>query len=43
VKASDPQFHNLVDNYLEAYGKLGILTKLRAKWFESSDWIAALP
>jgi ABC-type amino acid transport substrate-binding protein len=43
VKASDPQFHNLVDNYLEAYGKLGILAKLRAKWFESSDWIAALP
>ena len=43
VKASDPRFHNLVDNYLEAYGKLGILAKLRAKWFESSDWIAALP
>ena len=43
VKASDPQFHNLVDNYLEAYGKLGILAKLRAKWFESSDWVAALP
>lgn len=43
VKASDPQFHNLVDNYLEAYGKMGILAKIRAKWFENNNWVAALP
>ena len=43
VKASDPQFRDLVDNYLEAYARVGVLAKLRAKWFENSEWIAALP
>ncbi|MEH6608143.1 MAG: transporter substrate-binding domain-containing protein [Halioglobus sp.] len=43
VKGDDAQFHNLVDNYLEAYGRVGVLTKLRKKWFESNSWVAALP
>ncbi|MEM6582997.1 MAG: transporter substrate-binding domain-containing protein [Pseudomonadota bacterium] len=43
VSKDDPQFFNLVDNYLEAYEKTGILTRLREKWFEDSAWIAALP
>jgi hypothetical protein len=32
-----------VDNYLRAYEKTGILTKIREKWFENTSWIAALP
>lgn len=43
VNKNDPEFHNLVDNYLDAYGKMGLLTKLRKKWFEDKTWIAALP
>lgn len=43
VSKDDPQFFNLVDNYLRAYEKTGILTQLRKKWFEDSSWIAALP
>jgi len=43
VSADDPQFLNLVDNYLEAYGKTGVLSKLRKKWLEDNSWIAALP
>ena len=43
VSKDDPQFFNLVDNYLEAYEKTGILGKIRKKWFEDSSWIAALP
>ena len=43
VSSDDPQFQNLVANYLDAYGKTGVLTGLRKKWFEESDWIAALP
>ncbi len=43
ISADDPQFLNLVDNFLEAYGKTGVLTKLRKKWLEDSSWIAALP
>jgi ABC-type amino acid transport substrate-binding protein len=43
VKGNDAQFSNLVDNYLEAYGKIGVLSKLRQKWFESNAWVAALP
>ena len=43
VSKDDPQFFNLVDNYLRAYEKTGVLTKLRKKWFEDSSWVAALP
>lgn len=43
VNKDDPQFFNLVDNYLEAYEKTGVLTQLRKKWFEDSSWVAALP
>lgn len=43
VSKNDPQFQNLVDNYLDAYGKTGVLAKLRKKWFEDGSWINALP
>jgi ABC-type amino acid transport substrate-binding protein len=43
VSKDDPQFFNLVDNYLRAYEKTGVLSKLRAKWFEDSSWVPALP
>lgn len=43
VSKDDAQFLNLVDNYLDAYGKVGLLTKMRKKWFENQQWIAALP
>ncbi|NQY03633.1 MAG: transporter substrate-binding domain-containing protein [Halieaceae bacterium] len=43
VKSGDPEFRNLVDNYLDAYGKVGILAKIRKKWFENNSWVAALP
>ncbi|MEZ5502136.1 MAG: transporter substrate-binding domain-containing protein [Halioglobus sp.] len=43
VSKDDAQFFNLVDNYLSAYEKTGVLTKLRKKWFEDNSWVAALP
>ncbi len=43
ISKDDPQFLNLVDNYLDAYAKMGTLTKLRKKWLEEKDWIAQLP
>ena len=43
VSKDDPQFFNLVDNYLRAYEKTGVLTQLRKKWFEDNTWVAALP
>ena len=43
VSKDDQQFFNLVDNYLRAYEKTGVLTQLRKKWFEDSSWVAALP
>jgi ABC-type amino acid transport substrate-binding protein len=43
ISKKDPQFFNLVDNYLRAYEKTGVLTQLRKKWFEDDAWIAALP
>jgi ABC-type amino acid transport substrate-binding protein len=43
VSKDDPQFLNLVQNYLDGYTKLGVMRKLHEKWFEGSSWIAALP
>lgn len=43
ISKNDPQFFNLVDNYLRAYEKTGVLSKLRTKWFEDSSWVAAMP
>jgi ABC-type amino acid transport substrate-binding protein len=43
VSRDDPQFLNLVENYLDAYAKTGVLTKLRKKWLEDKTWIAQLP
>jgi len=43
VSKDDAQFLNLVQNYLDSYGKMGVLAKLREKWFEDKSWIAALP
>ncbi|MFT4825162.1 MAG: polar amino acid transport system substrate-binding protein [Halioglobus sp.] len=43
ISKDDPQFLNLVENYLDAYGKVGLLTKMRKKWFEDKAWIASLP
>lgn len=43
VSKDDPQFLNLVDNFLDAYAKTGVMAKLRKKWLEDSSWIAALP
>lgn len=43
VSRNDPQFFNLVDNFLRAYEKTGVLTQLRKKWFEDNTWVAALP
>ena len=43
VSKDDAQFFNLVDNYLRAYEKTGVLTQLRQKWFEDNTWIASLP
>jgi len=43
VSKDDPQFFNLVDNYLRSYEKTGVLNQLRKKWFEESAWIAAMP
>jgi len=43
ISKDDAQFFNLVDNYLRAYEKTGVLTQLRKKWFEDNTWIAALP
>ncbi len=43
VSAGDAQFAGLVDNYLGAYERTGLLTALRKQWMENSGWIAALP
>jgi polar amino acid transport system substrate-binding protein len=43
VSKNDPQFFNLVDNYLRAYEKTGVLNQLRKKWFKDDSWIAELP
>lgn len=43
MDSNDPQFKNLVRNYLSTFEKTGLTTRLRKKWFEDSSWIVALP
>lgn len=43
VDANDPEFLNLVQNYVRAYEGTGLLVKLRLKWLENGSWVAALP
>lgn len=43
IDADDPEFYNLVQNYLRAYEGTGLLERLRTKWLKDSSWIAALP
>ena len=41
IKGDDPQLQNLIDNFIDAFGKTGVLGQLRKKWFEDGDWVAA--
>jgi polar amino acid transport system substrate-binding protein len=43
VPAGDPQFLNLMENYVEALEGAGVMELLRKKWLEDGSWIAALP
>jgi ABC-type amino acid transport substrate-binding protein len=43
IPGNDPMLRNLMDNYLDAFEKTGILEQLRKKWLEDGAWIAALP
>jgi polar amino acid transport system substrate-binding protein len=43
IPNNDPQFANLVRNYLNTLEKTGLNTRLRQKWFEDDSWMATLP
>jgi polar amino acid transport system substrate-binding protein len=43
LSASDARFQNLIENYLEAIERTGILEELRKRWLENGDWMSALP
>ena len=43
VSAKDARFYNLIDNYIDAIEGTGILSALRAKWFEDDAWLEELP
>lgn len=43
VNRADPQFQNLVGNYMNAFERTGVLDMMRQKWLEDGSWIAALP
>jgi polar amino acid transport system substrate-binding protein len=43
VPAGDPQFLNLLENYVEALEGAGLMELMRKKWLEDGSWVAALP
>jgi polar amino acid transport system substrate-binding protein len=43
VSASDPQLHSLLDNYVEALEKAGVLDLLTRTWIKDAGWIKELP
>ncbi|MGD8976296.1 MAG: transporter substrate-binding domain-containing protein [Gammaproteobacteria bacterium] len=43
VPADDPQFRNLIDNFVDTAENIGALEKMREKWLRNSAWVVALP
>jgi polar amino acid transport system substrate-binding protein len=43
ISAGDPQFLNLLENYIEALDGAGVMELLHKKWLEDGSWVAALP
>jgi polar amino acid transport system substrate-binding protein len=43
INSRHPGLHSVVNNYLASYQSLGILDKLREKWFSDSRWMQRLP
>ncbi len=43
LPANDALFLNLVQNYMGMLEQSGLMTALRAKWFEDGSWLAKLP
>ncbi|MEJ2515044.1 MAG: transporter substrate-binding domain-containing protein [Gammaproteobacteria bacterium] len=43
VSSRDPQFANLVETYVDALEKTGILDQIRAKWLDNPEWLSRLP
>jgi polar amino acid transport system substrate-binding protein len=43
LPSNDALFLNLVQNFMGMLEDSGLMTGLRAKWFDSGDWLAELP
>ncbi len=43
VPRDDRQFHGLIENYMDALERMGILDELRVRWLEDDSWMARLP
>ncbi|GGA69252.1 cysteine ABC transporter substrate-binding protein [Neiella marina] len=43
VPHGDLHFFNLVRNFMVSYERVGLMTKLRSKWFDNGEWLAQLP
>jgi len=43
IQSNDPQFLNLLENYLRTLEGMGVMDQLRKRWLEDSSWIASLP
>jgi polar amino acid transport system substrate-binding protein len=43
VPPGDPQLKSLLDSYLAAFERTGLLEGVRKKWLENDSWLAALP
>ena len=43
VRAGDPLFVNLLENYIESLSDTGLLVNLRARWFSPGSWVDELP
>jgi len=43
VAPNDPLLLNLVQNYMNTLEGIGLMSALRAKWFENGDWLLLIP
>jgi ABC-type amino acid transport substrate-binding protein len=43
INRKNPALHSLVKNYFDSYQALGMIDKLREKWFKDGSWVSRLP
>ena len=43
MPTSDARLKSLIESYISAFERMGLMEQLRKKWLEDGSWVVALP